>query len=271
MYLSKITLPNMEKTYDFSEDINIIANDNIEIFLNLGYALDCFIKCKGFSSNFRCGGIEPNIAFTFKEQNKEYQGICTYNKKMEKNNSSPIMSCYIDNNRSKWFLELSCVCEPVLPRNYYDCALEYECLVQAQKCFINMFFYYNKGLTGQKVKNFDYIAFHCENIKNKINTFLNEVKCCNFNFSFAKGTFVYERNGVIIDNRTTYWKIINVFMDLYYKCMIKNPKALETVTDENGIMVMFDNFGERPSYSDNKWVYYNFLKSVFKNFQIITI
>lgn len=273
MYLSEICLHSLDhKKYKFSEDINIIACDNVEIFINIASVLDLFVKKQTSDSTyFSDHDFRIDNDFVFKSGEKTYVGnIYRRDGNMKKTKERPIFVTVIDKSNSTYYLEYNNN-DFSLPNNFYKDCMSINTFQVVQKFFNNMFFAYYKGVIGNKVKNYDYIKFHCENVINIVNSFLRKNGYDDFTFSIFKNTFVFTKNGIVTENRGSMGKIIHTFMEMYYRCMIKNPTALENVTDENGILVMFDNFGERPSYGEKKWSYYNFLKSIFKNFQIITI
>lgn len=120
-----------------------------------------------------------------------------------------------------------------------------------------------------------YTKFHCDAIKTIIDEMIAINGYYDFSFSHYSNTFVVYKNGIPENIGIRDYDVgsqIGMIMHLY-KMFLQNHTNdfLQLPTEEKGIVVSDIEFGERPSYSDKKWKYYDILYKYFKGIQFIMI
>lgn len=240
--LSKFSYPNF-----------IINNDSIDVNGFISFELEDKQKTK-----FEINSLHNNIVdkVWFEKNNNQLKELFNYE-------NLPIMMYY----KRGGYMERQLLC------NCYD-----DCIIDSN--VQNNFPYYNfvnennffMQLAIKKTEN-EFAEFHFNYFKQIIDEILNINFFENFHFSWHFGKLVFENCGNINNINTECYDIgitIGMLMRLYCLCLNKKGKNfIGNPCDENGIVICNYNFGERPSYSDKKWEYYNIFTKYFPNIQFI--
>lgn len=287
MFLKKIYIEEFSRWIELSKGINVLPNeDSFEfdcIAFGLGLISSKISREFDFDINNRTGNY-ASVKVVCDFDNKEVEwtrnycfGHIDYNKEKDiAINEAPIIVYYngriIDvyhddyNDDSTINIGLE-----YLYKNNSDNVGFYAVQGEMSKLFKERI----KMIASENTNNdrFKYVNFHCENIKRIVNEAIGILNFHGFNFNIAKRCFTLKKNNITYESvrNSAIPYLIGICLDLYYRCMIKNPNAFEDVLLANGIALINVNFGERPSYSDNKWKYYHFFERTFPNVQLIAL
>lgn len=284
MYLKKIYIKNIESNFEFSKDINIISIEDDLVFHSIAFALGNISSRASREFDFNIleiTGIETSVIatgdFSGKEitWNRDYRGekINNDNGKITEN---PIVVYYgnrvLDvfknnyNDKNEFDNDI---------KYLYDNCMDKYGFLFSQKNIAKMFIERIKMICNGNTNNkkFEFLNFHCENLKRIVNNIINILNFDGFDFNIVKRCFTFKKNSITMESTRCFsiHYLISMCLDLYFRCMIKNPNELDSVVNADGVAIINFNFGERPSYSDNKWKYYNVLKDTFKNIQLIAL
>lgn len=154
-------------------------------------------------------------------------------------------------------------------QNFYFEAFSKSYFVPQQYFWGNYFI--NNDLNGNEVTE-----FHCYKLKQIINEIIQVANYHDFEFSYDNNYFVVKYNGQPQFIQIRVHQIgqqIGLMMKLYWMFLSKgnNIQFCSQVETSKGIVVTNMDFGERPSYSDNKWKYYDIWKKYFPNIQFIVL
>ena len=122
----------------------------------------------------------------------------------------------------------------------------------------------------------DYTKYHCEKLCEIINEMILVNNYYGFDFSLKNGCFVAYNNGAPkivahIREKDVGLQIMTI-MSLYMMFLVKHDDGyINNISEDDGIVLLNLEFGERPSYSDKKWKYYDVFLKYFPNMQFIVL
>lgn len=282
MYIKELYVRNVDKKISLSNGINVITDENNIYHCALAFLLGFFSKIK------KSGDINPKESFDIElsvdsifndgcedfnvSRTVDYNGYFTETASTKISKKQINFVCYQNLNKG---LEI--------PSVYFDNENSFKKTVEygnrgaylAKKFITGMFV---KKISMEAVgntdnKEYEYISFHCNNLKKLFDDLLGIVGLNDLEYSIISKKLVCKREKIIknLNTNEATAQLSTMLFELYYLCMCVDNDGLDTVTQTKGIAVSTFNFGERPSYSDKKWLYYSFFEKTFPNIQFLTI
>lgn len=290
MFVTKVIIYDHGKEFNFFDGINIISNTNGFDFDAIAFGLG-LIPAKvnkefDFDINSITGSrasvdIEVNINGETIKWERRYNGSRIDYQRDNKVNlkTNPIVQYFSGKSIDVINFDYSSKnCNPNFNAldNLYKTCMRDNSFYYTQQEWGNLFIERFKMLASRNTNNarYEFLNFHCENLKRIVNEMIETLEFHDFNFNIAKRCFTHKKNNLTFSgfkhNALPY--LIYICAELYLRSLVINKdKFGDRIIQDKGVAIINQNFGERPSYSDNKWKYYNCLRRNFPNIQLIAI
>lgn len=287
MFVKRIIIYDLMRELQLSKGINVLPNEDSFEFDCIAFALglipskisrDFDYDLESKTGNRSNVGIVCDFNGTEICWNREYgyDGINYSNDEKIKIEEQPVLVYYSNRMIDTYhynFESDNCfhINDEDLYRNIFD---KYGFII-AQEAMAKLFVDRIKLIANNETNSdrFKYLNFHCENLKRIVNGAIGILNFHDFDFNISKRCFTFKKNNVTYESvrQAAIPYLIGISLDLYYRCMIKNKSLFDDVLLADGVALINVNFGERPSYSDNKWKYYHFFEKEFPNIQLIAL
>lgn len=283
MFLKKIVICDLQ--FDFNKGINIIHNDATNYdFEVCATIFSQIIKQKYmYIENYSdFPFLNHEAEYVIQKQNKDYSCSLKFNRHgtLISNDDFTTIKNIFDKeaimffSQNNTYLGLTRLQKRQNYQNFkfkesdYSDYFGYVLFKNDQLFWSNMFI-------DNKFNPTEYTKYHCDQITKIINNLLDINKYSNFQYSYYYKCFVCYKDGSVTTIDIQNYGIgvlIGMVLKIYRTLLSKHQNNyIGDLKQDSGIVISNLEFGERPSYSDKKWNYYNILSENFQNVEFILI